>query len=295
LSPNGSTSSTSYQRPERRRHPLVGADVGDRLVDQPAVDERDELRDQVRADDRPVRLEQPRARRAHRRAGHRVVAQHGPAGQQRGRAARPGAQPTGPQDGLLDISAERHQLDLDVVRQRLVVDAGGHLGGQAADPGAPGQDVGQRRGVRPRVEHPPAAGPAGRVDEDRRRRRQGQRGDVGPDEGDPPAQHLGVGAGQQEAGLVEVDAGRAGRQREQVAADRAAQVEDGTVEAGRPVRGHDGGRGLLERGSGPPQLVATRVLRPGALLEQRLLQDEGTELGAGGRAHQLGGTQAPRG
>jgi hypothetical protein len=202
------------------------------------------------------------------------------AGEQRRRAARPPTGGAAPQHGLLDLAAQGHDLDLELRRQRLVVDPRRDLHPERAD-GQPEQDV-QGRAVGARVEGAPAAGSASRVGEDVAVRGDREPADVGPDEAHLPAQHAGVLGGEQQPGLVEVDADAALGQREQVAADRAAEVERGPVVALGPRSRDLRRRRLLERLRRPPQLAAAGVLDDRPLPQERLLERERPEVRAQG-------------
>ncbi len=279
LSPNGRTSSTSNHFPYGVGTLAVGADVGDGLVDQPAVrPARPAGRRGARAPPRrPARAATGRAAAPAGGRRRSSTSTCGPGSSVAVRRAPDRAAPA-QQHRLLDLAAQRDDLDLDVVRQRLVVDARRDLHDRASGPGrasrAPGRAAGSTPAGRRRAARLPA-GPGRR----RRRRRGGQpqRRHVGADQRHVAAEHLGVGPREQQPGLVEVDPDRPVRQREQVAADRAAQVEHRPVEQPRAVRRQVVRRGLLQRRAGPPQLVAARVLGPRPPAQQRLLERERAE------------------
>jgi hypothetical protein len=189
---------------------------------------------------------------------------------------------------------DRHDLGLDVVRQRLVVDARRHLHRQPSQRAATAEHGVQRRGVAARVEDAPPAAAARGVDERVRPAGQHEASDVRAHERDAVAEGLGVRAGQQQPGGVEVDAHRALGQGEQVAADRAAQVPGRVREAPGPPGRDSRRRRLLQRVGGPVQLVAPGVLRERAGAQQRLVEGQRAELRPDRGAQQLEGADPRR-
>ena len=148
--------------------------------------------------------------------------------------------------------------------------------------------------VRPRVEDPPAAGPARGVDEDVGRRRAAAAPSTSArtsDTGRPSTSAL-ARASSSRASSRSTPTEPAG------SASRSPPTEQHRSSTGRSNRRarqarHVVRRGLLERRPGPPQLVAARVLGQGPRAQQRLLERERPEVGPE-RAHGLGRAQ-PRG